>query len=65
MHTLVRSPQLSNRCFERIWKVILGFNNLHNRASKSFGEMDIAALAVALETSIGGHGGKASKAEVF
>eukprot|EP00913_Durusdinium_trenchii_P024078 g22614.t1 len=33
--------------------VILGFNNLHNRASKSFGEMDIAALAVALETSIG------------
>ena len=35
-------------------EVILGFNNLQNSASKSFGEADVAALSFALEMTIGG-----------
>ncbi len=34
-------------------QVVLGFNNLHNSASK-FGKADIRALSNALETAIGG-----------
>lgn len=36
-----------------LMQVILGFNNLHNSASKTFGEADIVALCHALETAIG------------
>lgn len=48
--SLKNPPFLTILCMEI--QVVLGFNNLHNSASK-FGKADIRALSNALETAIG------------